>query len=468
MKIVRLLCLLLAAGWLATATGQAQPAVVKNEAIVDFPETVTFRLELPPGSALSDARLTYSVGRNSCLAAGTQVPVEVTGSTLEWTWVLSRSGNPPPGATMWWEWTVTDAAGATITTPRQELAFADERFNWRTVTAEGLRLHWYEGDEVGPALLEAAVAGLQRLEQDMGIELQNEAQLFIYGSAADMRQAVLYTQEWAGGLAFSEYNIILIGVPPSIAESWGVKTVRHELAHLVAGQFGQSCVGGSRPTWLEEGLAMYAEGEPGQEILDDIAQGIEENTLAPVRSLNGAFPAHGGEATLAYSQSYSLVAFLLETYGREKMQELLLTLAAGEGYDTALEQVYGFNADGLEVAWRQAIGAPPRQIPPTPTPILAASVPTVAPLNPAQSVPTPLSAAGVPAPTTTGRPAVTDVPAATTVPAATAAPATTEEAPGRSPGVCGLGLVPLLLVSLAVWPFRRQAAPPKANPSSRR
>ena len=30
------------------------------------------------------------------LAAGTQVPVAVTGSTVEWTWVMSRSGNPPP------------------------------------------------------------------------------------------------------------------------------------------------------------------------------------------------------------------------------------------------------------------------------------------------------------------------------------------------------------------------------------
>ena len=63
-------------------------------------------------------------------------------------------------------------------------------------------------------------------------------------------------QEWAGGVAFTEYNTILMGVPPNIVDTRGVDVVPHELAHLVIGQYGRSCVGGSRPTWLEEGLAV--------------------------------------------------------------------------------------------------------------------------------------------------------------------------------------------------------------------
>jgi hypothetical protein len=78
------------------------------------------------------------------------------------------------------------------------------------------------------------------------------------------------------------------------------------------------------------------------------------------------------------------------------MQELILTLASAEGYDDALENVYGFNADGLEAIWREKIDVPPRLIPPTPTPVLAASVPTAVPLNVAASRPTPVVDPSVP------------------------------------------------------------------------
>jgi hypothetical protein len=422
----------LGGGWLAclrpamaAAAPAAQVAVVANEAVVDFPETVRFRLELGDGQEVVSAVLNYDVARFTCVEVAGQVPVEVEGPFVEWTWVMSRSGNPPPGSRLTWQWTVTDSSGATTTTDPQQLTFADDRFEWQTVEESGIHLHWYQGEEVGPMLLESAVEGLERLEEEMGIELQSDVNLWIYGDSEDMREAVIYIQEWAGGVAFTEYNTILIGVPPAIAESWGRPTVRHELAHLVVEQFGRSCVGGDRPTWLEEGLAVYAEGPPAANVLEDIGNAIENNSFEPVRSLNGAFPAHGEAAGIAYSQSYSLVAYLLETYGQEEMQALIQALAAGAGYDQALETVYGFNADGLEVEWRRAIGAPPREIPPTPTPLAAAAVPTYAPLDPIPFVATPESAA------------------------ATAPPPAGQD--GESPGVCALGLLPLALVVAGKW-----------------
>lgn len=417
-------CLLLGA---TSAPARAQESVLenavqRNEARVSFPDEVLFQLEVDPGVSIEKAALTYDVVKFSCLEVGTQVPVAVGGPTIEWTWVMSRSGNPPPGAELWWQWTLTDSAGNTFTTPRQTLTFTDDRFEWRTVEAEGIRLNWYRGDEVGEILLDAAVTGLHRLQNEMGIELQNEAQFFIYGSSEDMRQAVLYIQDWAGGVAFSEYNVILMGVPPAIAESWGRGTVQHELAHLVIGQLGQSCTGGRRPNWLEEGLAVYAEGEPQEDIAADLEQAIASNSFEPIRSLNGPFPAHGPEAGVAYSQSYSVVKFMLDTYGQEKMRDLILLLAEGEGYDEALQQGYGFNIDGLEREWRDSLDLPQRPIPPTPTAITAANIATIVPMGAPQDLPTPPAAAATPPPA----------------------------APQDSPGICGIGLVPILLMGLVV------------------
>ena len=416
-----------AIGVIPTAVAQSDPTITRNEAIVDFPNTVSFEIDYSASDApIVEATLSYAVEQFGCLDAAASVPVEVTGDSLAWEWVMIRSGNPPPGANMWWEWTLTDANGDEFTTSRQSLTFTDERFEWQTVEAEGIQLHWYRGDEVGPMLLDAAVAGLDQLENEMGIALQDDVQFYIYGDSSDMRDAVLYIQDWAGGVAFSEYGVILMGVQPSSAEGWGRSTVRHELAHLVTEQFGQSCVGGRRPTWLEEGLAVYAEGELDDSFASSIEDGIENNSFAPLRSLNGMFPAHSDAANAAYAQSYSVVNFLFAQYGKENMQALLLALAEGKGYDAALEQVYGFNVDGLELVWREAIGVPSREIPATPTPILAANVATAVPNGRPQSQPTPPSAAEPPP---------------------TLAP---DAQPEPSSGICGLGLIPLFLITFAV------------------
>jgi hypothetical protein len=285
-------------------------------------------------------------------------------------------------------------------------------------------LHWYAGEEVGSILLEAAVDGLDLLEQDMGIELQEDVEFYIYGSSNDMQDAVLYIQDWAGGVAFSEYNIILMGVPPNLVEDWGRATIRHELAHLVVGQYGRSCVGGHRPTWLEEGLAMYAEGEPSEEVTGDLDKGLKENSFAPLRSLNGPFPAHDAEAGSAYSQSYSTIQFLREEYGQEKLREYILLLAEGESYDDALQAIYDVNVDGLEQAWRAWLGAPMRPMPPTPTPLSASAIPTIEPLARPDTVPTPAAAANPPA---------------------------TPPPPAPSSGICGLGLAPLMMLGVFAW-----------------
>lgn len=402
----------------AAPRAQAAPVITRNEAILDFPATVTFRLEVADVSAITRAVLVYDTQQFACLDVAGRVPVELSGNSLEWQWVMSRSGNPPPGTELWWQWELTLADGQIFTTPRQTMIISDDRFNWRVVSEAGIHLHWYAGEDVGPILLAAAVAGRQTLEEEMGITLQADVHFYIYGSSREMRQAVLYIQDWAGGVAFSEYNVILIGVPPRSAADWGTSTVRHELAHLALAQFGQSCVGGRRPTWLEEGVAMVAEGAPSSRVRTDLQTAVRDDAFMPLRSLIGAFPAHNAAASLAYSQSYSVVNFLLTEYGREALQALILRLAAGEGDDEALTAVYGFNIDGLENNWRASLGLPPRQIPPTPTPLTAALIPTIVPSGLPQSVPTPPAAAAPP-----------------------------PEVPVATPGICGLGLIPLILLA---------------------
>ena len=74
-----------------------------------------------------------------------------------------------------------------------------------------------------------------------------------------------------------------------------------------------------------------------------------------MRSLASPFSAYAEESYLSYAQSYHLVELLIANYGQDKMLELLGVFQEGSSYDGALQQVYGFDMDGLDLRWRASI-----------------------------------------------------------------------------------------------------------------
>ena len=63
-------------------------------------------------------------------------------------------------------------------------------------------------------------------------------------------------------------------------------------------------------------------------------------------------------ATLSYAESYTVVDYLITTYGKDKMLELLETFREGASYDGALTEVYGFDTSGLDQRWREYLSEP--------------------------------------------------------------------------------------------------------------
>jgi len=183
---------------------------------------------------------------------------------------------------------------------------------------------------------------------------ERKPKVFVYPNYEELRSAVLFTQEWTGALAFWDYNIILIPVRPGNLE-WAKRTLAHEITHLFVREatFGPF---GDIPTWLNEGLAQYAEGEMEKYHREALDDAIKEDKLISVKSLGSSFPADPDKASLAYAQSDSLVSYLVDTYGWAKMRELLATFKEGSTYDKALQEVYGFDTNGLEELWRAYIG----------------------------------------------------------------------------------------------------------------
>ena len=372
----------------STAFAPPPATVTDNEVVFGFPETATFRATITAASEIRAVVLEYGNQQQTCgEVIAKAFPQFTPGKTVraEWTWDMRQSGSLPPGTSLWWRWRVTDADGKETVSETQTATWLDDIHNWQTISQGKLRLHWYGNDRAfAQRMLTAGLEGLKRNESQAGLTTDSPIDLYIYPNYEDMRDATLYEPSWTGGQAYPEENIVIMGVSQSDTD-WDQDTVVHELTHVQVGHLTFSCLG-DVPTWLNEGLAVYSEGDLdtySQQQLDDA---IRNDNLLTVRSLSAGFSEIADKALLSYSQSYSIVKFLIETYGQEKMNALLVALRDGNTVDDALVQTYGFDIEGLEDDWRAAIGAQPRAVSaqataqPTPT-----FVPTIVPISGAPS-----------------------------------------------------------------------------------
>jgi hypothetical protein len=96
---------------------------------------------------------------------------------------------------------------------------------------------------------------------------------------------------------------------------------------------------------------MYAEGELDIFSESELVTALNDDTTITVRSLSCPFSARSELSYLAYAESYSLVDYLVKTYGQQKMLSLLKIFNRGAGFDEALLNTYGFDMDGFYREW---------------------------------------------------------------------------------------------------------------------
>jgi hypothetical protein len=336
--------------------------VVASDASVTFQKEAVFTLQVRSDNEITKVSIFYKLGDVGAVTTGLPTYQPGKDVTARFSWPLSNADIPSGVEITHW-WMVEDRAGQRVRVDGKPLTYMDTRFSWKGLTSDRLTLYWYRGDEAfGKDLLGAATTALEQVSRDAGARLQRPAKLFIYGSFDDLRSGIgRSAQEWTGGRAFPEYDVILLGVPPNQA-SWGKRAIAHELTHLVVHQLVRGGFG-DMPRWLDEGLAMYMEGPLDTEYSASLDGAIRGNTLLTLRTISSNFPADSRLATLAYAQSYSVVAFIIKAYGREKMAALLREFKEGNTYDGALTKVLGVDTEALDAAWRASVGAKPAPLP---------------------------------------------------------------------------------------------------------
>lgn len=372
-------CLLLAlALWFAfalpLAVAQEPIRVVANEHTSKFSAALTFTLRVESANPIEQVTL-YHRRAGAGLTIKTRLPVERGQQTYTYTRDL-EPGDIPVGARIEYYWDVTDVAGNTLRTPVVGFTYADTRFDWQTLQRGLIDLHHYGRDqEQAESLLDAAMDDLMRLQQEMGVQVSDRVQIWVYESKADMalalpaHSATFDDRTVTLGVKVDKSTLLILGSHADVEA-----TMAHELSHIVVGLAADSPFA-SMPRWLDEGLAMYAEGELSAGHRRALDQAIRQDRLISVRSLSG-YTGDPSQVDLFYAEVYSLIEYLLDEYGADRMSDLIVAIREGLGQEAALQQVYDLDLDGLDAAWRVSLGLTPRTAPPeaaaTPPPSPAA------------------------------------------------------------------------------------------------
>jgi len=339
------------------AQTETEIVVPGDSARAVFPTSIDFNLAIEGTVNITDIRLHYIVDQGGFAQVTSEVKFKFTPATsvaASWTWEMIKTGGLPSGTVVDYWWTIEDAGGNKYKTARQQVRFDDNRYSWRSLAEDNITLYWYWGDDsFARELMTTIHQGLARLAEDTGAHLEKPVKVYIYGSTQDLHGAMIFPVEWSGGVAYTGQNTIAIGIAPENI-SWGKRAMVHELTHMVTHQMTYNPYN-YLPTWLSEGLSMYAEGELEAVFKELLEDAVAQDTLISVRSLASPFSAYPTQSYLSYAQSYSLVEFLISSYGQDRILELLNTFKQGASYDGALISVYGFGMDGLNVLWQEYV-----------------------------------------------------------------------------------------------------------------
>ena len=444
-----------------------------------FPDGLRFHIEAASDSEIEEIRVyVRKLGQSSRITYRT-VEFEpgraVSGETL----FRSKTANEyiPTGTRLSYYFEIRTADGAVTETAPQTVVYLNTGLEWQTVSDGFINVYYYlhnrQSQARADAVLSVAADTYQFMRPLLGVELTEPMNIVVYSHYGHMLDAMRVGSQVAAqqlrvlGKAFTNERALLVDADSTLSDETVLGTAAHEFTHLLVADAAGSAYSGVH-TWLNEGLAVYSERNPGNEFGRYIRAAIRSDDVPPLSSLVN-YAGTPSETLRNYGQGYAVVSYMLDTYGPEKMAALFASLPTTRGTDKALEAAYGLTILELDNEWRESVGLdvraaatpalpPLQQLPtrrPTPTPT-AAPLPATAPAAaaaPAQSdAPT-----ATPAPTATAAPTYTPLPSPTRRAEVEAEPAAVPTTPAPAGGSCsapspqsGRGGIPAELASAAL------------------
>lgn len=196
------------------------------------------------------------------------------------------------------------------------------------------------------------------LEADLGVDVDDALRVRVARNPEEMEALAprgLGVPEYAVGVAYPHLGVIILCLdapnswePPNLDEVFV-----HELSHVAL----RRAVGGAdMPRWFVEGMAIHHADERSLERFQTLWYAHLQDELLPLHMIDGRFPPHVHEVSLAYAESADIVTFLRrEEHGADKMRRLVRELSEGTPFDEAMLEAYSMSPQTLEREWLRGL-----------------------------------------------------------------------------------------------------------------
>ncbi|MCB9872957.1 MAG: tetratricopeptide repeat protein [Planctomycetaceae bacterium] len=245
----------------------------------------------------------------------------------------------------------------------------DNIAKFRTLRGDGflVRMEAREADIYGPLVLDLLSKAKEQLCSKYDTTVADPVIVEIFPKQEDFAIRTFGLPGGAGFLGVCFGRVITANSPASQAATptnWQA-TLWHEFCHVVTLQK----TGNKMPRWLSEGISVYEERQAnatwGQTMTPEYREMILGDALTPVSKLSGAFlsPPSAMHLQFAYYESSLVVEHLVERYGMETLQRVLVDLGAGISINDALQRYTG-SIDALDAEFAEYAREKARELAP--------------------------------------------------------------------------------------------------------
>jgi hypothetical protein len=325
-----------------------------------YGESLTFSVRTTAPAVLMNAHLTIRIlNRN----ADYRIPVSIkAGSTVNIDYrVLAEEIDLLPATTLTYFWEFQDDAGQNYQTAPVMQRYGDSQVPWEWAerrSGQIVMLSAIQDDIIEQAVLDVATRSLSSSTELLGTSIDGDVVIYVYPGLASManslRKHQTVVQDWVAAYAIPQQQTIFISAEPGPDALINLeKDLPHEMMHLAVYAASGGNIG-TVPGWLNEGLALQADAANTDPTLQDVlGKAIASRVLLSLATLCApnfsTLPPR--DAALAYSQSGSIVKYIVQRYGASQISALVKAYGTGLTCSQGTELVLGISLNELETQW---------------------------------------------------------------------------------------------------------------------
>ena len=222
--------------------------------------------------------------------------------------------------------------------------FAQEEVEWQEYETEHFIIKYHDLDDstLSMVAIEAENA-YDKVTSDLRYRPDNKTVIRIGTNEVN--------HEWSEAEAFyiRDLNLIDLLSPSQMRwmnyESYIQRSIPHEFTHHVI-NVGYKF---TFPDWLNEGTASFEAGESPD--YKKIKRAIAKNELHSLNEMWIFDLLEDDERRLAYAESYTIIEYIIDTYGHDGLIDILTAHKETLDTDQVIHDAFGVSTEDLELGW---------------------------------------------------------------------------------------------------------------------